>query len=56
MQWQKTNTDEYHKSKYSKAESQAYKLFIKYGLPLYLDTYTFIMTLKARAKFIVLMI
>ena len=56
MQQQKTNTDEYHKSKYSKAKSQAYELLIKYGLPIYLAIYTFIMTLKARAKFVILMI
>lgn len=54
IQQQKMNTDECHKSKYSKAVRQAYKLLIKYILSVCLDIYTFIMSLKARVKFIIL--
>lgn len=54
-QQQKTNTDdELPQSKYSKAKSQAYRLLIKYCLPICLDIYTFIMTLKARVKLVIL--
>lgn len=44
----------YAESKHSKAVSQAYTLLIKYVLSVHLDIYMFIMTLKARVKFIVL--
>lgn len=44
----------YHKSKYSKVINQAYRLVIKYVLSIYIEIYTFIVTLKVRVKFIIL--
>lgn len=44
----------YHKSKYSKVINQAYRLLIKYVLSIYIEIYTFIVTLKVRVKFIIL--